>query len=121
MKEPKTSIRILLLTVTAALGIALLDLLPSTRGIPWHGFFILPVVWIALWSAEDDILTLAGMATLVTCLALLRGFISHESTATVPLGERLVLIAAIWLTVILALLRKRSRRTFRWVSLIGRR
>lgn len=121
MKEPKTSIGIMLTTFAVAVGITVLDLLPGTRIVPWHGLFVIPVVWIALWSAEDDTGPITFMATLVTLLTLVRGFVSHETAATVPLGDRAIVIATIWLTVLLAFLRKRARRTFRWITLIGRR
>ena len=121
MKEPKTSIRIMLVTSAVAVGITVLDLLPGMRGIPWHGLYIVPVVWIALWSAEEDVVPITIMAWVVTLLALVRGFVSHETAATIPLPDRVIVISSIWLTVLLALLRKRARRTFRWITLIGKR
>jgi hypothetical protein len=121
VKEPKTSIRIMLVTFTLAVGITVLDLLPGMRGLPWHGLYVIPVVWIALWSAEDDVVPITVMAWVVTLLALVRGFVSHETSATVPLPDRIIVIASIWLTVLLAVLRKRARRTFRWITLIGKR
>jgi hypothetical protein len=57
----------------------------------------------------------------VTLLTLFGGIMSHEATASVPLGDRAAVITSIWLTVLLALLRKRARRTFKWITLIGRR
>ena len=121
MKEPKTSIRIVLVTVALAVMITVMDLLPGLRGIPWHGLFVLPVVWIALWSAEDDIVPITVLAILVTLLVLVRGFVSAGTTATVTFGDRAIVILTIWLTVLLAFLRKRARRTFRWITLIGPR
>jgi len=121
VKEPKTSVRIMALTFTVAVGITVLDLLPGIRAFPWHGLYVIPVVWIALWSAEEDIVPITVMALVVTLLALIRGFVSHETAATVPLGDRAVVIGSIWLTVLLAFLRKRTRRTFKWITLIGRR
>lgn len=121
MKESKTNIWIVLIALAFAVGIAVLDLLPGLTQLPWHGLFVVPVVWIALWSAEDDGLPVIAMAVTVTILALLRGFVSHDSAATVPLGERMIVVGTIWMTVALALLRKRARRTFKWINLAGRR
>lgn len=120
VEEPKTSIGIMVITLAMAVGITALDLLPEVRSIPWHELFVLPVVWIALWSAEDDILSIAAMAMFVTILALLGGWVSHETAAPIPIGDRLIVIAVIWLTVLLALFRKRARRRFKWITLIGR-
>lgn len=53
MKRPKTSPRILILALVLALGVAVLDHLPRVEGLPWFGLFVVPVVWLALWSAED--------------------------------------------------------------------
>ena len=121
MKEPKTSVGIIALTLTVAVGITVLDLLPGIRAFPWHGLYVIPVVWIALWSAEDDIVPITMMALVVTLLALFRGIMSPETAATIPFGDRAAVITSIWLTVLLALLRKRARRTFKWITLIGRR
>lgn len=121
MKEPKTSVRIMIASSALAVTITVLDLLPVARGIPWHGLFVMPVVWMALWSAEEDSVPITFMAILVSLLALVRGFVSHETSTTVPFGDRAIVIASIWLTVLLACLRKRARRTFRWITLIGRR
>jgi hypothetical protein len=121
MKESKTNISIVLIAFAFAVGVAVLDLLPGLRQMPWHGLFVVPVVWIALWSAEDDGLPVIAMAVIVSVLALLRGVLSHDSAATVSLGDRMIVVGTIWITVALALLRKRARRTFKWINLAGRR
>jgi hypothetical protein len=41
--------------------------------------------------------------------------------APIPIGDRVVVITAIWSTVLLAVLRKRARRTYKWINLAGRR
>ena len=66
MKRPKTNIWTLVLAVAFALVIMVLDLTPWFKNVPWYGFFIVPVIWIALWSAEDDILPLTTVAVIVT-------------------------------------------------------
>ncbi|MBD0315569.1 MAG: hypothetical protein ICV75_02665 [Nitrospiraceae bacterium] len=121
MKEPKTSLWVVLLVFAVAILIALLDGLFVSAVLPWHGLFVIPVVWIALWSAEEDAVPVTTMAVIVTILILLPGYFSHERLSRGWFGERLVVIGSIWATVFLALARKRGRRTYRWVSLIGRR
>ncbi len=121
MKEPKTSLWVVLLVFAVAILIALLDALSGSTVLPWHGLFVIPVVWIALWSAEEDVVPVTTMAVLVTILILLPGYFSHERLSRGWLGERLIVMSSIWATVFLALARKRGRRTYRWVSLIGRR
>ena len=60
-----------------------------------------------------------AFALVVTILALIRSVAPDSLVDPVPPGERLVVVSTIWLTVILALLRKRARRTFKWISLAG--
>jgi hypothetical protein len=103
-----------------ALIVAMLDALPQS-GIPWHGLFVVPVVWIALWSAEEDTGPVTTMAIIVTLLVLLPGYLRRDPVSQGWMGDRFVVICSIWSTVVLALLRKRGRRTYKWVSLIGRR
>ncbi|HLZ33439.1 MAG TPA: hypothetical protein VKP13_05455 [Nitrospira sp.] len=120
MKGPKTNIWTLLLAGAFALVITCLDLLPSLKGVPWYGFFVVPVVWVALWSAEDDVLPLIIMAIVVTILAMIRTVVFVGSVTPTLIVDRLVVVSIIWLTLLLALLRKRARRTFKWITLSGR-
>lgn len=121
MKPPKTNLWIVLAAVGTATAIAVLDLWPAARIAPWHGLFVIPVVWIALWSAEDDVVPVTAVATFVSVLVILKGLVSHETSHTLPLADRLIVMAGIWLTVLLALLRKKARRTYKWINLAGRR
>lgn len=121
MKEPKMSLWTMLLVLAVAVMIALLDGLSDSTLLPWHGLFVIPVVWIALWSAEEDVVPVTMMATVVTILILLPGYFSRESMSRDWFGDRLIVLGNIGATVFLALLRKRGRRTYKWVSLIGRR
>ena len=121
MKAPKTSSWIVLLAFTLLFGIAILDHLSTFGPVPWYGLFVIPVVWIALWSAEDDVLLLAGVATLATGLAILPVLWSVGTDRPVPVTERAMAIATVWLTVLIALLRKRAQRTYKWINLAGRR
>lgn len=121
MREPKTSLWLVLLVFAVAILISLLDMLADSMPLPWHGLFVIPVVWIALWSAEDDAVPVTSMAIVVTVLILIPGYVADGSVSGSWLGDRLVVMSSIWATVLLALLRKRGRRTYKWVSLIGRR
>ncbi len=121
MKEPKTSVWIGIVTFACALGVTVLDFLPWFRGLPWYGLYVVPVVWIALWSAEDDVFPVTALAVIVSLLSMLRGFVSVGSVAPISIGDRVVIITAIWSTVLLAVLRKRARRTYKWINLAGRR
>jgi hypothetical protein len=118
VKETKTSIWIVVFVYIVAIAIAVLDWLPQTQAIPWHGLFVIPVVWIALWSAEEDVFPVTMMAMTVNILILIPGYLTHETSAVALLGDRIIVISTIWATVFLALLRKRTRRTFKWISLI---
>jgi hypothetical protein len=119
--EPKTSPWIGVVTVACAFGVALLDFVMPARSLPWYGLYVIPVVWIALWSAEDDVFPVTALAVVVSLLAMLRGFLSIGGVAPIPIGDRVVVITAIWSTVLLAVLRKRARRTYKWINLAGRR
>jgi len=121
VKEPKTSVWIGIVTCACALAVAMVDVLSAPRGVPWYGLYVVPVVWIALWSAEEDVFPVTTMAVIVSVLAMLPGFLALGSTGPRPIGDRVVLIIAVWSTVLLAVLRKRARRTYRWINLAGRR
>ena len=120
MIEPKTNIWTLVLAVGFALIITALDLLPWFEGVPWYAFFVVPVVWVALWSAEDDFLALTGVAVIVSSLAIIRSHLSNGFWSPAPIVDRVIVVSIIWLTVLLAILRKRARRTFKWITLAGR-
>ena len=121
MKEPKTSLWIVLLAFGVALVVTVLDFLPGLKNVPWYGLFVIPVVWIALWSAEDDVFPVTAMAVVVSLLAMVRGYLQVGDGPPVILHDRIVVICAIWFTVMLALLRKRARRTYKWINLAGTR
>jgi hypothetical protein len=127
MKKPKTSPWFVILALSFALGVTVLDFLPvpnflpGLAGLPWYELFVIPIVWLALWSAEDDVFLLIAMAVIVTGLALLRSLMPHDEAADISLGGRGIVIGTIWLTVMTALLRKRARRTYKWINLLGDR
>jgi hypothetical protein len=127
MKKPKTSPWFVILALSFALGVTLLDflpvmnLLPGLAGLPWYELFVIPIVWLALWSAEDDAFLLIAMAVIVTGLTLLRSLMPHGEEADISLAGRGIVIGTIWLTVMMALLRKRARRTYKWINLLGDR
>lgn len=125
MNKPKTSPWFVILALIFALGVTALDflpelhILPGLAGLPWYELFVIPIVWLALWSVEEDVLVLIAMAVIVTGLALLRSLIPHDGA--VELAGRGIVIGTIWLTVMIALLRKRARRTYKWINLLGDR
>lgn len=121
MKEPKTNVWIGIVTISCAFIVAFIDFLPHMRGLPWYGLYIIPVVWIALWSAEDDVFPVTGLAVIVSLLLLLPGYISVGKIGPTPIGDRVIVMTVIWATVLLAVLRKRARRTYKWINLAGRR
>jgi len=120
VKEAKTSAIIGIVTFTCALGVTVLDFLMPTH-VPWYGLYAIPVVWMALWSADEDAFSVVVLAILVSLLSLLRGFLSFGNLVPMRIEDRLPLLAVIWSTVLLAVLRKRTRRTFRWINLARRR
>lgn len=121
MNAPKTSLWIVAFAFALSLGVTILDHLSPLNGVPWHGLYVLPVIWIAIWSAEDDVFLLTGMAVIVTGLALLPVLSSIGSQGSVPFPDRVVVLVTIWLTVIISFLRKRAQRTYKWINLAGRR
>jgi hypothetical protein len=133
MNKLKTSPWFVILALIFALGVTALDFLPELNvlsglnwlqglaGLPWYELFVIPIVWLALWSAEEDVLVLIAMAVIVTGLALLHSLIPHGEGADVSLAGRGIVIGTIWLTVMIALLRKRTRRTYKWINLLGDR
>ena len=120
MKTPKTSLWIIGLALAVSLGVTILDHLPTLKGVPWYGLFVVPVIWIALWSAEDDVFLLMAVAFIVSGLALLPVLSSFGREGLAPYTERVVVLLSIWLTVTIALLRKRAQRTYKWIRLLGR-
>lgn len=121
MRAPKTDLWIAVLAFMAAVGVTVLDHFPAWTSVPWHGLFVIPVIWIAVWSAEDDVFLLTGMALIVTGLTLLPILTSFGGGGAASLIDRVVTLAAIWLTVLISLLRKRAQRTYKWINLAGRR
>lgn len=120
VRKPKTNIWTLVLAIAFACAVAALDLQPRFQGVPWYGFFVVPVIWVALWSAEDDVCPLIAVAVIVTGLTIVRSHISLRILALAPVVDRLIVVSIVWLTVLLAILRKRTRRTFKWITLAGR-
>jgi hypothetical protein len=120
VRGAKTNIWTLVLAVAFALVVSGLDLLPRLESVPWYAFFVIPVIWVALWSAEDDVLPIIAVAVIATSLAMLRSHVSVGIWAPAPIVDRLIVASIIWLTVVLAILRKRARRTFKWITLAGR-
>lgn len=59
------------------------------------------------------------MAWFVTFLVLLPGFLSFGFESEAVIRERGIVVATIWVTVLIALLRKRARRTYKWINLAG--
>jgi hypothetical protein len=88
--------------------------------VPWYAFFVIPVIWVALWSAEDDVFPIITVAVIATSLAMLRSHVSVDIWTPAPIVDRVIVASIIWLTVALAILRKRARRTFKWITLAGR-
>jgi hypothetical protein len=122
VKKLKTNIWTLLLALAFAFLVTALDFLPGLKSVPLYGFLIIPVVWVALWSAEDDVGPVTTVAVIVTILTMVRTFLSSFGITTpVPYIDRVVVVCSIWLTVLLALLRKRAQRTYKWINLAGRR
>ncbi len=110
----------MLVAVGIALGVAALDGFATLGGGPWHVLFVIPVIWIALWSAEDDRLPVIVMAVIVTALVLGGGTTWQQDQACACVVERGQIVGIVWITVALALLRKRTRRTYKWINLISR-
>lgn len=121
MREPKTNLWIIVLALTFALGVTILDFMPWFQGWSWHALYAIPVIWIALWSSEEDAFLLITVAIIATILALLRGLISLDSVPFTPIGDRTMVGAVIWLTVLLSFLRKRAQRTYKWINLSSKR
>lgn len=117
MKRIKTSLWIIVLAFAVALGVAVLEAIPWRPTWSWHALYVIPVVWIALWSVEDDLFLLPAMAVVVTGLALLHLVFPLGPMEPDPLSDRIVVLFVIWSTVLIALLRKRARRTFKWIDL----
>ncbi len=111
------------LTILAALGFAAcvcaLDFMPSP-GWSWTALYVIPVVWIALWSPPDDVRLVTAMAIVATVLAFIPCLVPQNGPC-VSNGERLITTGAIWLTVLLSVSRKKRQRTFKWINLSGKR
>ena len=119
MDKPTTSPWLMLLVLGLASGVTALDFLPEVEGLPWYELFVIPIVWLALWSAENDVFLLFAMAVILTMLTLLRTLIPHGETINSSIGGRVIVVGTIWLTVVIAVFRKRTRRTYKWINLLG--
>lgn len=120
MREPRTSLGVMLLAASAALVVAACDAYEVFGGGPWHVLLVIPVIWIALWSAEDDRLPVIVMAVIVTGLAIGGGMASQMGPTCDCVVERGQVVGIVWITVVLALLRKRARSTYKWINLMSR-
>jgi|GEM_PF-4257450 hypothetical protein len=113
------------LTIVAALGFAAcvcaLDVMPSP-GWSWAALYVIPVVWIALWSPPDDVMLVTATAIVVTALTFVPCLVPQDGDgACASNGERLIVTGAIWLTVLLSVSRKKTQRTFKWINLSSKR
>lgn len=113
------------LTIVAALGFAacvcVLDILPS-HGWSWTALYVVPVVWIALWSSLDDVMLVTATAIVVTALTFVPCLVPQDGdVACASNGERLIVTGTIWLTVLLSVSRKKTQRTFKWINLSSKR
>lgn len=120
VREPKTSLAVVLLALLFTLAVATVDYVAMSPDGRWVILFVLPVVWLALWSAEDDRLPLILMAFIVTGLIVFGGISAAFRMADSCFPGRAQVIGVLWITVGLALLRKRTRSTYKWINLIGR-
>ncbi|MGQ0812109.1 MAG: hypothetical protein ACT4OO_12910 [Nitrospiraceae bacterium] len=121
VRETKTSVWIIILALAFAVGVTVLDVMPWFQGWSWHGLYVIPVIWIALWSSAEDVFLLTTVASVVTVLAFLPLFDSIGSKDSASIGDRTMVVVVVWLTVLLSALRKRAQRTYKWINLASRR
>lgn len=121
MNGTKTSPLTILSASVFTVSVAALDVLLSPSW-SWFVLYIIPVVWIALWSSEDDAVLLSVSSMIVTGCDFLPCVFHHDSGSTCgPAANRLIVAGAIWLTVLLSLARKKTQRTFKWINLSRKR
>lgn len=118
MNGTKTRPLTILSAFVFAVSVAALDLLATTP--MWTALYVIPVVWLALWSSAEDVIVVSIAAMVMTGFDFLPCLLPHGERTACDGGARLIALGAIWLTVLLALSRKKSQRTFRWISLSGK-
>ena len=117
MNGTKTSPLTILAALAFAACVCALDFMPSP-GWSWAALYVIPVVWIALWSSPDDVVLVIATAIVVTALAFAPDLFSQDGdVARASNGERLIVTGAIWLTVLLYVSRKKTQLTFKWINL----
>lgn len=84
--------------------------------------YVAPVALIAMWSPPTHY-SLVVLSAIVCTLLLVIGlfYVSPEFSMEMTIGNHALAVSAIWVTVILSLLRKRMEQKTRWVDIFFRR
>lgn len=116
----RTSPLPLLVAILLTAGIFIMDLY-APAGVAIGMLYVAPVALIAMWSPPTHYSLVVVIATACTILTLIRliGFPAETITWT-TLGNYVLALGALWVTVILSLLRKRAEQKIRWIDLLPR-
>jgi hypothetical protein len=116
----KTSPLPVIIACILATGIFVLDLY-APAGLTVGMLYVAPVALIALWSPPTHSSLVIASAVICTVLTVL-GFFSSSSLAIVwmTITNYALALGAIWVTVLLSLLRKRMEQKIRWIDLLPR-
>ncbi|MER3425377.1 MAG: hypothetical protein C4293_21230 [Nitrospiraceae bacterium] len=116
----RTSPLPLLVASILTAGIFILDLYAPV-GVAIGMLYVAPVVLTAMWSPPTHYSLVIVVATACTILTLFRLIcFPSETMAWTTLGNYVLALGALWVTVILSLLRKRMEQKIRWIDLLPR-
>jgi MFS family permease len=116
----KTSPLPVLVACGLMVGIFLLDLY-APAGLAIGMLYVAPVALIAMWSPPTHsslVILSASVCTVLIGLGLFYSSSGPIMLATV--SNHFLALGAIWVTVILSLLRKRMEQRIRWIDLLPR-
>jgi hypothetical protein len=101
-------------------GIFILDLYAPV-GMAVGMLYVAPVALIAMWSPPTHYSLVILSAIVCTSLTVI-GFLyfSSEFMVEMAIGNHILALGAIWVTVFLSLLRKRTEQKGRWIDILPR-
>ena len=101
-------------------AIFLLDL-SAPEGLATGVLYIAPVALVALWSPPTHYSLVVVFATACSILTIARFvYFSTEMLAWSSVSNHLLVVGALWILVLLSLLRKRMEQQSQWIDLMPR-
>jgi hypothetical protein len=109
-----------ILSATLIAGAIFAGDLFAPAGLAISVLYVAPVALIAMWSPAGHgslVIWCAGLCSLLILYAL---FQVADMASWVTLSNHLLAVAAVWMTAVLSVTRKRMERRDRWVDILPR-